>query len=115
MRKLALRKSELARLAVPPRTTAKLVTNGYGNFWIEIESPYGKPTPLLDALATAGWTLDNTIKLESDSRTIALLVRTGHTRGYEWADEERKAIITKARRDLRKFGLTNISRVDRGI
>jgi hypothetical protein len=66
-------------------------------------------------LATAGWTFDYTIKLESESGTIALLVRTGHTRDYEWADEERKALITKARRDLRKFGLTDVSRVDRGV
>ena len=116
MKKLAHPKSEgLVRLTVSQETTAKLVTNGYGNFWIEIESSHGNPTPLLEALAKAGWKFDNTIKLESDNGTISLLVRTGHTRDDEWDDEERKAVIAKARSDLRKVGITNISRVDRGI
>ena len=101
---------ELARMTAPARPTAWLVTNQYGNFWIEIEPPVTSKSSLLPALAKAGWAVDNTIKL----KTRTLLIRAGRTRDDELTEKEGKRLIAKATRDFRKFGL-NTERVDRGI
>jgi hypothetical protein len=114
LRKIPLSKSAKKTLAVPPGTSAKIVTNGYGNFWIEIESPY-KPSLFLDTLRRAGWIIDKIITSESEKRTTSLVVRTGHKGTDEWSYKEMRGLAVKARKDLRKFGLANISEVDRGI
>jgi hypothetical protein len=112
MRKFAEPKSYEFKRMVAVGTTAWLVTNGYGNFWIEMELPHGeRPQLLLDALSTAGWTVDQTINIKP--RT--LIVKTGHTRDDDLEDNERRVLITKAKRDLKELGVENILEVDRGI
>lgn len=113
--KIELKKIRYPKLTMttPAGTTGRLVTNGYGNFWIEVESPHDEvPPPLLVALSAAGWTFDHAIKRKLKTRT---LWAARHEISDKLDDDKINRLIDKAKRDLKRLGLTNIQQVDRGI